>query len=60
MEQKSLRTTGLNDNPYPGSDVATLGKALNDNYLNLVASNKQQTYIGRGQMSTRKLGKMVH
>ena len=29
-------------NPHPGHVVASLDKTLNDNYLSLVASNKQQ------------------
>ena len=44
-------------NPLPGNVVATLDNTLYDDYLCLVASNKQQIYVGRSQTSTVKLGK---
>ena len=44
-------------NPHPGHVVASLVKTLYDDYLCLVASNKQQMYVGRSQRSTGKLGK---
>ena len=44
-------------NPHPGHFVAFLNKTLYDDYLCLVALNKQQIYVGRSQKSTVKLGK---
>ena len=45
-------------NPHPNCVVAPLNKAVYDDYLCLVASNKQQTYDERSQTSTGKLGKL--
>ena len=39
---------------------ASLDKTLYDNYLCLVASNKQQIYVGRSQNVNRKAWKMVN
>ena len=36
-------------NPNPGHVVASLDNTLYDNYFCLVASNKQQIYVGRSQ-----------
>ena len=47
-------------NPHPGHVVASLDKTLYDNYLCLVASNKQQIYVGRSQNANRKARKMVN
>ena len=52
-----LRRLGSHDhelNPHPGHAVASLDKTLNDSYLYLVASNKQQIYVGRSQTSIGK------
>ena len=51
----SIASPGFN--PHLGHVVESLDKALYDDYLCLVASNKQQSYVGRSQMSTGKLGK---
>ena len=51
---------GSEFNPHPGHVVASLDKTLYDNYLCLVASNKQQIYEGRGQNVNRKAWKMVN
>ena len=47
-------------NPHPGHVVASLDKTPYDNYLCLVASNKQQIYVGRSQNVNRKAWKMVN
>ena len=43
--------------PHPGHVVASLDKALYDDYLCLVNSNKQQIYVERSQTPTGKCGK---
>ena len=42
---------------YLGHIAELLDKTLRDGYVCLVASNKQQIYVGRSQTSTVKLGK---
>ena len=44
-------------NLHPGHVVASLDKTLYDDYLCLVALNKQQIYMGRSPRPTGKLGK---
>ena len=46
-------------NPHPGHVFASLNKTLYDDYLCLVALNKQQIYVGRSYRSTGKR-KMVN
>ena len=43
--------------PHPGHVFESLDKTLYDDYLCLVALNKQQIYDGRSHRSTGKLGK---
>ena len=51
------RSHDLGFNPHPGHVVASLDKALYDDYLCLVASSKQQIYVRRSETSTGKVGK---
>ena len=52
-----IAQSGLN--PHPDDVVASLDKTLYDDYLCLVASNKQQIYLGRSHKLTKKLGKLI-
>ena len=55
---RRLRSQDHEFNPHPGHVVASLDKTLYDNYLCLVASNKQQIYVGRSQKTSKgKFGK---
>ena len=57
---RRLWSQGHEFHPHPGHVVASLDKTLYDNYLCLVASNKQQIYVGRSQNVNRKAWKMVN
>ena len=55
--QRGQESKGVVFLTTPGHVVASLNKTFYDDYLCLVALNKQQIYVGRSHRSTGKLGK---